>query len=170
MIEDDELSIKYVHNTVTLLRTLLVGKRGPSAMLLGYIGLDPTRGLELPALETKEVTTPSPEQVWKLIDAAREIGGPSYGLTFLGAFTGLGRNEALAVQFADVDWFNSELRVRHAISKRKATDGVHKWEWRLGPPKSKKSVRRIHLTESVIKLLADPQESRSKGRGFRLPG
>ena len=74
------------------------------------------------------------------------------------------------MQFADVDWFNRELRVRHAISKRKGTDGAHKWQWWLGPPKSKKSVRRIHLTESVIKILADLKSLAPKGDGFVFPG
>ena len=74
------------------------------------------------------------------------------------------------MQFADVDWFNRELRVRHAISKRKGTDGAHKWQWWLGPPKSKKSVRRIHLTESVIKMLADLKSLAPKGDGFVFPG
>jgi hypothetical protein len=40
-----------------------------------------------PPLETKEIIPPSPDQVWKLIEAARKIGGISYGLTFIGAFT-----------------------------------------------------------------------------------
>jgi integrase len=168
MIEDEN-SVKSIHNAVTLLRTMLVGGSGASAQRLGLIGSDPTIGLELPALETREIIPPSPEQVWKLIDAAREIDGTSHGLTFIGAFTGLRRNEALALQFADVDWFNSELRVRHAISKRKGTDGAHKWQWWLGPPKSKKSVRRISLTESVIKMLADLKSLAPKGDGFVFP-
>jgi integrase len=169
MIED-ELSAKTIHNAATLLRTMLAGSSGASAQRRGWIGADPTLGLELPALETKEIIPPSPEQAWKLIEAAREIGGISYGLTFLGAFTGLRRNEVLAVQFGDVDWFNRELRVQHAISKRKGTDGAHKWEWWVGPPKSKKSVRRLHLTESAIKLLADLKSLASKGDGFVFAG
>ena len=44
--------------------------------------------------------------------------------------------------------------MRHAISKRRSRDGVHKWEWHLGPPKSRKSFRRISVTESVMHLLA----------------
>jgi hypothetical protein len=43
-------------------------------------------------------------------------------------------------------------------------------EWWLGPPKSKKSVRRIHLTESVIKMLADLKSLAPKGDGFVFPG
>jgi integrase len=147
---EDELSVKTIHNAVTLLRSIL-----GSARRRGSLAQDPTLDLELPTLRTKEVTPPTPEQVWKLIDAAREIGGISYGLSFLGAFTGLRRNEALAVRFEDVDWFNHELRVRTAVSKQRGTDGAHKWEWVIGPPKSKKSVRRVHLTESALKMLAD---------------
>ena len=45
--------------------------------------------------------------------------------------------------------------MRHAISKRRGTDGAHKWEWHVVPPKSRKSSRRIAATESVMKMLAD---------------
>jgi integrase len=65
------------------------------------------------------------------------------------------RNEALALKFTEIVWFESEIFVRHAISKQKGQDGAHKWEWCLGPPKSRKSVRRIAATESVMRLLAD---------------
>jgi hypothetical protein len=30
------------------------------------------------------------------------------------------------------DWFSSEISIRQAIKKAKATDGVHKWQWKLG--------------------------------------
>jgi integrase len=151
---EDGLSAKTIHNVVTLLRSMLAGPKGSaSAVRLGYLKQDPTAGLELPRLESNEIIPPTPEQVWGLIDAAQEIGGVGYGLTFIGALTGMRRNEVLAVRFSDVDWFNSELRVKTAVSKRRATDGAHKWEWVLGQPKSKKSIRRIHLAESVLKML-----------------
>ncbi|HEV8041705.1 MAG TPA: tyrosine-type recombinase/integrase [Bryobacteraceae bacterium] len=155
IIEDDELSVKYLHNTVTLLRTMLVGRKGASAMRLGYIDHDPTLGLELPPLATREIVPPTQEGVWKLINSARAIGGVGYPMTFLGAFTGWRRNEALASKFTDIDWFNHELRIRSAISKERSTDGAHKWEWVVGPPKTKKSVRRVALADSALKMLAD---------------
>jgi hypothetical protein len=43
MIED-ELSSKTIHNTVTLLRTMLAGKRGTSALRRGFAFHDPTMG------------------------------------------------------------------------------------------------------------------------------
>jgi hypothetical protein len=69
MIED-ELSSKTIHNTVTLLRTMLAGKRGPSAVRRGFAFHDPTMGLELPPLESPQITPPTPEQVWALIGAS----------------------------------------------------------------------------------------------------
>jgi len=82
-------------------------------------------------------------------------GGLRYPLAYIGAFTRVRRNEALGLRFTDIEWFANEVNVRHAISKRRGSDGAHKWEWHLGPPKSRKSLRRISATESVMKMLAD---------------
>jgi integrase len=168
MIED-ELSPKTIHNAVTLLRTILAGRKGPSALRRGLAFHDPTLGLELPPLESRQISPPNPEQVWTLINAAKELGGLGYPLTYLGAFTGLRRNEALGLRFDDIEWFANEINVRHAISKRRGTDGAHKWEWHVGPPKSRKSQRRIAATESVMKMLADLKAGRP-GSAFLFPG
>jgi integrase len=170
LIEDDELSVKYLHNIVTLLRTMLVGRKGASAMRLGYIGHDPTLGLELPPLETREIVPPTQEEVWKLINTAKTMGGVGYPITFLGAFTGWRRNEALAGKFTDVDWFNHEIRIRSAISKERSTDGAHKWEWVVGPPKTKRSIRRVALTESASRMLADLKALAPTADGFLFKG
>jgi integrase len=168
MIED-ELSPKTIHNAVTLLRTILAGKKGPSAIRRGLAFQDPTLGLELPPLESRQITPPNPEQVWTLINTAKELGGLGYPLTYLGAFTGLRRNEVLGLRFDDIEWFANEINVRYAISKRRGTDGAHKWEWHVGPPKSRKSHRRIAATESVMKMLADLKAGRP-GSAFLFPG
>jgi len=149
----DGRKTKTIHNSVTLLRTMLVGERN-SAMRLGYIGHDPTVGLELPELVKPQVVPPTKEQAWALIGAAHEIGGTAYPAAFLAAHTGLRRNELLALRFDDVDWFAKELRIRRAVSKAKGTDGAHKWQWILFEPKSRKSRRRIGLTESALQLLS----------------
>ena len=102
MIED-ELSSKTIHNTVMLLRTMLAGKRGPSAVRRGFAFHDPTMGLELPPLESRQIMPPTPEQVWALIGAAKELGGMGYALAYTGAFTGMRRNEALGLRFNDIE-------------------------------------------------------------------
>jgi len=97
---------------------------------------------------------PSIEQVWKLIDAAADLGELGHALVYMDAFTGLRRNEILALEFTDIDWFTREVSVSKAISKRPARDGVHKWEWAIGSPKSSRSVRRVELPETVLQLLS----------------
>src|SRR5215467_2730309 len=87
----------------------------------------------------------------------------------LAAFTGVRRNEALAFRFDDIEWFTNEANVRHAISKRRRKDGGQKWEWHVGPPKFRKSVRRIAATESVMKMLAELKVGKP-GTAFLFPG
>jgi integrase len=149
---------------------MLVGRKAASALRLGYIGHDPTLGLELPPLETPEIIPPTQEEVWRLINAAKQIGGVGYPMTFLGAFTGWRRNEGLAREFADVDWFNDEIRIRTAISKERGNDGAHKWQWVIGPPKTKRSVRRVALAESALKMLADLKGLAPAAEGFIFAG
>jgi integrase len=168
MIED-EMAPKTIHNAVTLLRTILTGKKGPSAVRTGAAFQDPTLGIELPPLESRQITPPNPEQVWAIIGTAKELAGVGYPLTYLGAFTGLRRSEALALRFNDVEWFANEVHVRHAISKRRGRDGAHKWEWHVGPPKSRRSQRRIAATDSVMKMLADLKSGRPD-TAFLFPG
>jgi integrase len=126
-------------------------------------------GLELPPLESRQIPPPTPEQVWALIGVAKQLGGLGCALTYMGAFTGVRRNEALGLRFNDIEWFGNEVNVRHAISKRRGTDGAHKWKWHVGPPKSRKSLRRIAATESVMKMLADLKVGKPDG-AFIFPG
>jgi hypothetical protein len=55
-----ELSVKSLRNCTTLLRVMLVGEKGPSAIKHGYIRHDPTQGLELPSQESAKVQPPNP--------------------------------------------------------------------------------------------------------------
>jgi len=43
--------------------------------------------------------------------------------------------------------------INKAVSKKKASGGVRKWEWRIGPPKSRKSNRRVAAADAVLELL-----------------
>jgi integrase len=79
------------------------------------------------------------------------------------------RSEALGLRFLDVRWFDNEIRIQYAVSKRRCQDGIHKCEWYLGPPKSRKSLRGISATESVMRLLADLKVGNADS-GFVFPG
>ena len=92
---------------------MLVGKKGGSAARRGFMHQDPTLGVELPPLDPAEIIPPTPEQAWNLIEAAKAIGGIRYAASYIGAFTGVRRNEALGLRICDVKWFNNELRLEH---------------------------------------------------------
>jgi integrase len=166
-----KLSCKSLRNAITLLRVMLVGKKGPSAIKLGYIRHDPTTGLELPPMQACKLQPPSTEQVWKLVETAEQMGKQSkcarfgQALIFIDAFTGLRRGEILALEFSDIDWFASELVVSRAISKVKGDDGVHKWLWRRGETKNGK-IRRIGIGPKVLRLLADLKQAATDPEGL----
>jgi integrase len=126
--------------------------------------------VELPTRDQKQILPPTREEVWKLIDAAEELGGPGREIIFLDALTGLRRNEILALEYADIDWANKELVINKAVSKTKASDGVRKWEWRIGQPKSRKSNRRVAAPEAVLKLLRHLRSGAKDPSGLVFPG
>lgn len=165
------LSVKSLRNCMTLLRVMLVGTKGPSAIKLGYLRHDPTRGVELPPRQHGKIQPPTPEQVWKLIETAEEMAKESrcaqvgHAITFVGAFTGLRRAEVLALQYPNIDWFAGEIVVSRAVSKVKASDGVHKWLWALGPTKNGK-LRRVGVGEKALRLLADLKQAAADKEGF----
>jgi integrase len=148
-----QVSVKTLHNVIICLRVMLVGKKGASAVKRGFLRHDPTRGIEMPAMDQKQVVPPTREEVWKLVDAAVELGGIGRDMVFIDAFTGLRRNEILALQYTDIDWTNKEVVINKAVSKTKVSDGVRKWEWQIGPPKSRKSNRRVAAADAVLELL-----------------
>jgi integrase len=149
-----KVSTKTLRNCVTLLKVMLTGQKGSSATQVGYIRFDPLKGVELPSLVQSQVVPPTVEQVWKLIDIAAEMKAPGYGMIYLGAFTGIRRGELLALRFEDVDWFQNELIINKSLARFPATDGIHKWVWKIGPTKSKKSNRRVALTANLLPLLS----------------
>jgi integrase len=142
---------------------------GPTAFRRGVAFADSTLGVKLRPIEYRQIIPPTPEQTWALIKAARQIGGVGYPIAYLGAFCGVRRSEVLGLRFVDIRWFDNEIRIQHAISKRHSQDGIHKWEWYLGPPKSRKSLRGISATESVMRLLGDLRSGNADS-GFVFPG
>ena len=162
---------KTVGNALTLLRVMLVGKKGGSAIKRGYIRHDPTLGVELPPIVHRNIQPPTQEQVWKLIDTAQELAASSkcaqvgHSAVFLGPFSGPRRGELLALSFVDIDWFAREIVVSKSISRVKACDGVHKWAWELGPTKNGRT-RRIGIGEEVLRFLAELRQTASDKDGF----
>jgi hypothetical protein len=107
---EGELASKTIHNAVMLLRNMLAGRKGPTAFRRGLAFADRTL----------------PEETWKLIKAAKDIGAVGDPITYLGAFCGLRRVEALGLRFVGIRWFDNEIRVQCSISKRRCQNGIHK--------------------------------------------
>jgi integrase len=149
-----KVSTKTLRNAITLLKVMLAGEKGCSAIKQGYIWFDPLQGVELPSLICKQVVPPTADQVWRLIDTSAQMKSLGQGMIYLGAFTGVRRGELLALRFEDIDWFQKELIINKSLGKCPATDGVHKWIWKVGPTKSKRSNRRVALTNNVIQFLS----------------
>jgi integrase len=162
-------SRKTLGNVMTLLNTMLDGKFGQSAVKDGYIRHNPAKGVELPPDHGEEIIPPTAEQVSLLVLIAREIGGIGYAIVLLAVSTGMRRGEILALRYSDIDWLSNEISIQQAIKKAAATDGVHKWQWKLGPPKSRKSRRRIGMTQTVRSLLAGLKEIHGDGDDFIFP-
>jgi len=148
-----DVSPKTIHNILILLRVMLTGKRGASAIKRGFLRGDPTKGVELPARPHRKIRPLTVETVWKLVNAAEELGELCCALVYVDAHTGLRRNEILALHFTDIDWQSRELIVQKAISKQVSDDTARKWLWVLGPPKSVKSIRRVALPDDVEEVL-----------------
>jgi integrase len=161
-----KVSTKTLRNCITLLRVMLASEKDSSAIKQGYIRFDPLQGLELPSLTSKEITVPTAEMIWKLIDTAAEMKSIGHGMIYLGAFAGVRRGELLALCFEDVDWFQKELIVSKSLAKCRATDGVHKWTWKVGPPKSRTSKRRVALTNNVLQFLSNLKQFSGKSEGL----
>jgi len=78
-----EVSVKTLHNIIVCLRVMLVGKRGASAVKRGFLRHDPTRGVELPTRDQRQIVPPTRDEVWKLVDAGEELGGPGRDIIFV---------------------------------------------------------------------------------------
>ena len=88
-----KVSTKTLRNAVTLLKVMLAGEKGSSAIKQGYIWFDPLQGVELPSLISKQIVPPTADQVWRLIDTSAEMKSLGQGMIYLGAFTGVRRGE-----------------------------------------------------------------------------
>ena len=164
-------SPKTVRNAITLLRGMLVGKKGGSAIKRGYIRHDPTIGVELPSIVHRNIQPPTPEEAWKLIDTAQALAKASdaaqvgHPAIYVDTFSGLRRGEILALRYPDIDWFAREIVVSKAVSRVKADDGVHKWAWELGPTKGKQT-RRVGIGEKALRILAELRQTAADKEGF----
>ena len=73
---------------------------------------------------------------------------------------------SLALHFPDVDWSNKEILVSKALSKFPAKDGVHRWEWKIGQTKTKRSIRRVALSDDMLHYLNQMRQAAKDPNGL----
>ena len=87
-------------------------------------------------------------------------------MIYLAAFTGVRRGEMLALCLQDVDWFQRELIPNKSLARFSATDDSRKWAWKVGPTKSRRSKRRLALTNNVLQFLSNLKQFSGKSEGL----
>jgi len=94
----------------------------------------------------QEMRPLSAEETRCLLEAAR--GDRLEALYVLAVITGMRQGELLALRWQDVELENATISVRRTLTK----SGTHLL---LGEPKTKKSRRTIHLTETAVQALRE---------------
>lgn len=111
----------------------------------GLITKNPCRNLELPPITKRATTILTAEQVGKLLHHPSTHG--YLWLTLL--TTGLRPNEALALEWKDINFETSTLRVFRALVETKPG------KREVGPLKTKSSIRTIPLPKITVDALRD---------------
>jgi integrase len=143
-----------IRSAYTILRAVL-----DTAVRDGALASNPAAAIRRPRVTAKEAAHLTPAQVAALLRAAE---GSRYAPMFaLLVHTGLRRGEALALQWTDVDFARSLLRVRGTLSR---IDG----ELMITEPKTAKSKRFVPISEPAARLLHQVRDSQAEER--RLAG
>jgi integrase len=128
------------------------------ALARGDVAVNPTRGLELPAVRGKRDRIVSPEEAEALLAALPERDRALWATALYG---GLRRGELQALRWDDVDLANGVIRVDRA------------WDVQEGPiePKSRAARRRVPIPAILRDYLVEHRHGRPgvKGHVFGRP-
>jgi integrase len=106
-------------------------------------------------MDKREMIPLSPVQARALLDTAREADDRWSALYVLAVSTGLRQGELLGLRWEDVDLENTTLRVRHTLQPPGFPKGAPA---RLTPPKTRRSLRGVHLPRSTVQALLGHRE------------
>jgi len=112
------------------------------ALARGEVAVNPTTGLELPAVRGRRDRIVAPEQAAKLLDALPESERALWATAF---YAGLRLGELRALRFEDVDLASGVLRVERS------------WDQEAGPvkPKSRAGRRTVPIPAALRELLVE---------------
>jgi integrase len=133
-------SPRSVHHIHAILHTAL-----EQAVRWGYVTRNVTDAAEPPRVPSPELRVLSPDEVARLLDAAR--GDRLEALWALAVYTGCREAELLGLQWDDVDWEGTALAVRRALVRTRG--GVPTF----AEPKTARGRRDIPLPEEAVAAL-----------------
>ncbi|MEC4611810.1 tyrosine-type recombinase/integrase [Tsukamurella tyrosinosolvens] len=110
----------------------------------GLIAKNPAASVPRPRIDREEARVLTPEDVRRVLEGART--SRYYVAVLLLAQSGLRRGEAAGLKWSDVDLDKREIDIRHTLTR---VNGKHV----LSAPKTKRSRRRIPITDEMVREL-----------------
>lgn len=142
----DKLGEGLSPRTVQLLHVTL-HKSLSNAVKTGLLSHNPMDAVDQPKVERHAMKTMDEKDIKHFLDETRKNqDGEYYALFFLFLFTGLRRNEALALRWTDIDLLGAQLSVNRTMFF------IHN-QVSFKPPKTKTSRRSIALTPATCIML-----------------
>ncbi|MDP4181937.1 MAG: site-specific integrase [Bacillota bacterium] len=132
------------------------------ALANDMISKNPCKHIELPILEQKEIKAFTQEEERNFLENAKD--DKLYVLFILALDTGLRLGELLALNWSDIDFENSEIRVNKNLIYVKDFKGATQNKNILivqDTPKTKSSIRKVPVTVRAMKLLQEYKSDRN---------
>lgn len=127
-----------------------------SAVRWRLLSTNPADGADLPRVDKEGVKALTPDQARTLLQVA--AASPWYTAILLGLTTGMRRGEICALRWSDVNFDDGSLSVRHTLARTKE-NGLF-----LKPCKTRRSARRIELSDQVVKDLRHHRVAQTEAR------
>jgi len=136
-----------VNHSLVLLKLML-----KHAKQWRYLRENPAQEIRRLRVEAQEMDYLKPEEIRSLLQHADE---PFRTLFLTAVLTGMRRSEVLAIQWGDIDWPSSAIRVRRSIFwyTLKELNGAPVSRWRFMEPKSKRSMRTLVMSPNLREAL-----------------
>jgi integrase len=135
------LSPTTVRNTRTVLHSAL-----ELAVHTGVVAQNPVKRVRPPAARRAALRWPTPEEIGRLLDSAREAGDSLSPLWALAALSGRRPGELLGLGWGDVDWEAGRITVRRTLTKVPGQPPV------LGEPKTNAGRRTLRLAPEALRV------------------
>ena len=138
---EGKISPKTINNTLVLLKEMF-----KHAVRWGYLRENPALYVEQPRVERREMDFLTPEEIRSML---AQVRSHSYSFFLSATLTGMRRGELLGLQWGDIDWHESQLRVRRSLFFETRRKGKER-KWRFITPKSKNSIRVINMSPTLV--------------------